>query len=79
MYFVPEIKAEALGTENSDALNPEQKDYREWAREGLVTICPGTEVDAKMVADWFLKLYDDYHVIYRTPCQRWKAICAARY
>ncbi len=74
MYFVPEIKAEALGTENGDALNPEQKDYREWAREGLVTICPGTEVDAKMVADWFLKLYDDYHVIpFKIGYDNWHA------
>lgn len=66
MYFIPEIKA--------DELNPEKKDYREWARQGLVTICPGTEVDAKMVADWFLSLYDTYHVVpYKIGYDNWHA------
>ena len=75
MYFIPEIKADALENEEAAAvLNPEKKDYRQWAREGLVTICPGTEVDAKMVADWFLSLYDDYHAIpFKIGYDNWHA------
>ena len=55
MYFVPEEKAnEALDSNNT--LNPEKKNYRELAAKGLVTICPGNEIDTSMVAQWFLDL-----------------------
>ncbi len=40
MYFIPETKADALLT-NDKQLNPEKKNYREWARQGLVKICAG--------------------------------------
>ena len=62
MYFVPEAKADALLTDDS-ALNPERKNYREWERQGLVVICPGAEVDAQIVADWFVGLYENYGMI----------------
>lgn len=55
-YFIPEVKIET----NSN-LNPEEKDYQEWARQGLVTICKGNEVDPDEVVNWYvelLKLYD---------------------
>lgn len=58
MYFVPEIKAEALLEDNP--LNPERKNYVEWARQGLVTICPGTEVDPDAVINWFIGLLKNY-------------------
>ncbi len=57
MYFVPEAKADALLTDDS-ALNPERKNYREWAKQGNVVICPGAEVDAEIVANWFVGLYN---------------------
>lgn len=60
MYFIPEIKADAILDGNN--LNPEKKDYREWAKQGLVTICPGSEVDADMVARWFESLYEQYRM-----------------
>ena len=59
MYFIPETKADAILTDDS-TLNPEKKNYREWERQGLVVICPGAEVDAQLVADWFVGLYEDY-------------------
>lgn len=74
MYFIPEIKASALDTDSEQALNPEKRDYREWARQGLVTICPGSEVDARMVADWFLSLYEQYHAIpFKIGYDNWHA------
>ena len=62
MYFVPEAKADALLTDDS-ALNPERKNYREWAKQGNVVICPGAEVDAETVANWFVGLYTDYGMV----------------
>lgn len=58
MYFVPEIKAEVLIEDNP--LNPERKNYAEWARQGLVIICPGTEVDPDAVIAWFVGLLKNY-------------------
>ena len=59
MYFVPETKADAL-LDDKNPQNPEHKDYHRWQEQGLVTICPGTEVDEQMVADWFIGLYQNY-------------------
>ncbi|MBR1728430.1 MAG: terminase large subunit, partial [Selenomonadaceae bacterium] len=56
-YFVPEAKADAI---LNDSKNPEQKNYRQWAAEGLVTICPGNEVDTSMVSQWFFNLLTEY-------------------
>ena len=50
--FVPEDKADSI-LEDDNKLNPERKNYREWARQGLVTVCPGSEVDAADVVRWF--------------------------
>ncbi|MDF2546136.1 MAG: terminase [Anaerosolibacter sp.] len=59
MYFIPESKAdEVLSDENGT--NPEKKDYRAWEKAGLVTIVPGSEVDAAYVVKWFYGLYEMY-------------------
>ena len=59
MYFVPEVKAQALLDDNP--LNPEKKNYVDWARQGLVTICQGNEVDPDAVIRWFIALLTDYN------------------
>lgn len=59
MYFIPEAKADAILDDDSQ-LNPERKNYREWEKQGLVVICPGAEVDAELVAGWFVDLYEHY-------------------
>lgn len=59
MYFIPEDKADAI-LDDENKKNPEKKNYREWARQGLVTICPGSEVDAVYVVKWFYGLYEQY-------------------
>jgi phage terminase large subunit-like protein len=75
MYFVPEVKADAIimGDE-ANHLNPEQKNYRAWAAKGLVTICPGTEVDPAMVSQWYIGLLRDLHCRpYKIGFDNWHA------
>lgn len=62
-YWIPETKADIRLEDGDNALNPEKKDYREWARQGYVTICPGSEVIVSAVADWFYELYRNYRLI----------------
>lgn len=56
MYFIPESKLE-----DSDDWNAGAR-YREWAKEGLLTITEGNDIDLSVVADWFYKLYKDYNI-----------------
>lgn len=44
--FVPRRKVE---------LDNEKLPFREWEKEGLLTICPGDYVDYRYVFDWFVK------------------------
>ena len=70
MYFIPEAKADAALEDNN--LNPEQKNYREWEKQGLVTICPGTEVDDDMVVEWFAGIYRQFGIIpYKVGFDNW--------
>ena len=74
MYFVPESKADAM-LEDENKLNPEKKDYRKWASQGLVTICPGDEVDPAIVVKWFYSLYEQYKMTpFRIGYDNWHAV-----
>ncbi len=53
-YWIPESKLE-----NSDDKEAGAK-YSEWAKQGLLTICEGNEIDVTKVADWFFMLYKDF-------------------
>lgn len=53
-YFIPESKLTASDDKSAGA------EYLEWAKQGLLTIHEGNEVDISQVADWFYKLYKDY-------------------
>ncbi len=71
MYFIPEAKADAILDDDSQ-LNPERKNYREWEKQGFVVICPGAEVDAELVADWFVDLYEHYGMMpYKIGYDNW--------
>ena len=61
MYFVPEAKADAE-LEEGNATNPERKNYREWAKQGLVTIIPGNEVDTYYIEEWYWSLYEKFEM-----------------
>ena len=56
MYFIPERKLE-----DSDDWYAGAK-YKEWAKEGLLTITEGNDLDLSVVADWFYKLYKEYDI-----------------
>lgn len=73
MYFIPEAKADAV-LEDAKVFNPEKKDYREWAKRGLVTICPGSEVDALSVVKWFYSLYQIHKMVpFKIGYDNWHA------
>lgn len=55
-YFIPDGKLQ-----NADDWNAGAR-YKDWAKDGLMTITEGNEVDLAIVADWFYKLYVDYDI-----------------
>lgn len=50
-YWIPERKLE---------ISPDGVDYRQWARDGYLTIVPGNSVDSSVVAEWQYQLYREY-------------------
>lgn len=55
-YFIPEGKL----IENDDAQAGAK--YKEWAKDGHMTITEGNEVDLAIVADWFYQLYKEHNI-----------------
>lgn len=53
-YFIPESK---LDEDKSSGAK-----YKEWAQDGLLTVCEGNEVDLAEVADWFYSLYTEHNI-----------------
>lgn len=53
-YWIPESKLENADDREAGA------NYAEWARDGLITIHEGNEVDISQIADWFYLLHKDY-------------------
>lgn len=56
MYWIPESKLETADDKEAGAL------YSEWARDGLIRIVEGNEVDVSLIADWYAELYKDYSI-----------------
>ena len=56
MYWIPESKVKMSADKESGAK------YEEWARQGLIRITEGNEVDVSVVADWFYELYKDHKI-----------------
>lgn len=56
MYWIPESKLRMSDDKESGAR------YEEWARNGLIRITEGNEVDVSVVADWFYELYKDHKI-----------------
>lgn len=57
MYFLPESKFEI---ENDDHLAGAQ--YKDWAKQGYITICEGNDIDLTLCADWFFSLIKKYGI-----------------
>lgn len=55
-YFIPESKLE-----DSDDWNAGAR-YKDWAKDGFLTITEGNDIDLAIVADWFYKLYTEYNI-----------------
>lgn len=55
-YWIPETKL----TESDDKSGGAR--YSEWAKQNLLTVCPGSDVDLSLVADWFYDLYQEYDI-----------------
>lgn len=53
-YWIPESKLTSADDKQAGAK------YRDWAKDGLLTICEGNDIDLTLVADWFFTLYKDY-------------------
>ena len=56
MYWIPESKLTKSDDREAGAK------YEGWARDGLIRIHEGNEVDVSKVADWFLELYKEYGI-----------------
>lgn len=54
-YFIPESK---LDPENDD--HSAGAKYKDWAREGYITVCEGNDIDLTLCADWFYSLRTTY-------------------
>lgn len=66
-YFIPEPKVEAGSAED-------HKNYLEWARQGLLTVCNGNEVDYSDVVSWYVMLYKKYNIrVFKDGYDRWNA------
>lgn len=67
-YFIPENKLEKLNKE--DLVK-----FKEWIRQGYITVCPGNENDFSLVTAWFYKLYKDYNIrVFMTGYDKWSAV-----
>jgi len=55
-YWIPESKLTSSDDKEAGAK------YEEWAKEGLLTICEGNDIDLSLVADWFYSLYDEHSI-----------------
>ena len=56
MYWIPESKLKMSDDKESGAK------YTEWAKEGLIRIVEGNEVDVSLIADWFAELYKEHDI-----------------
>ena len=54
-YFIPEGKI-TKGEEE------DKKDYKRWAREGLIEVSPGNENDFRFITKWFVEMYKTWGI-----------------
>lgn len=67
-YFIPESKLETLPKEDLPK-------FKEWIRQGLITVSPGNENDFRLVTKWYADLYKNYGIrTYKTGYDKWSAI-----
>ena len=52
-YFIPEAKLD---------VRDDDKDYREWLKQELLTVSPGNDNDFSLVTQWFVKCVKEYGI-----------------
>jgi phage terminase large subunit-like protein len=57
MYFIPETKLDVDNDDHSAGAK-----YRDWLKDGYITVSEGSDIDLSIVADWFYSLYKDYDI-----------------
>lgn len=55
MFWMPEDVVE-------DHIKSDNVPYDKWVEQGYLRICPGNQVDYKMVRDWFVEVRDDLDI-----------------
>lgn len=55
-YWIPESKLQLSDDRQAGAK------YKEWAKAGLLTVCPGNDNDLSLVADWLASLKTKYGI-----------------
>lgn len=55
-YWIPESKLESTDDKEAGAK------YLEWAKQGILTIHDGNDIDISKIADWFYELYKQYGI-----------------
>lgn len=56
-YFIPQTKLEPDNDDHNAGAH-----YKEWAKDGYITICDGNDIDLTKVADWFYKLRKEHGI-----------------
>lgn len=66
-YFIPESKVE-------EGSKQDKKDYLQWAKEDLLTISIGNEVDYSDIVAWYISLWQKYDIrIFHEGHDKWNA------
>lgn len=55
-YWIPESKLQESDDKSAGAK------YYEWAKDGMITICEGNDVDLSLIADWLYSLQQKYNI-----------------
>lgn len=66
-YFIPESKLTGLSKDDLAK-------FKDWIRQGLITVSPGNENDFSLVTAWYVRLFKDYGIkTYKTGYDKWSA------
>lgn len=62
-YFIPQSKLEVDNDDHTAGAK-----YKEWGKDGYITVCEGNDIDLSIVADWFYKFLYVEHGIKLYKC-----------
>lgn len=69
MYFIPEAKCSI-----NSPTNPEKINYLEYAKQGILKISPGSEINNEEISKWFWEMFEKYDIkIYKGMYDRWRS------